>query len=299
MLKWFKKNIKESYFSNVFYELEESEEMHRILKQSRIDKQAAESLYGAMKVVYKNGVATKIVNIEEGEIEEEEIEDVRFTNKPISYRDYPVLKYRVLLASEKGLHQLGGTPPDSFKMPVNNTSTPYIYLGKLDCLNDELLGWTKLNVAHLVCPIFGDFELIYLDYSNPLQPKLVDNNTRDKIISNFEKLNADNQILFKELKVKASTPSLEKLINDKVLGNIGAPEWLQHELIPKCPKSGNYMKFLIQLNSTNLVELESSDVDKDEKYIEHLESFDFWGGGTLIVFYEPESKIMAYYIQNT
>lgn len=59
------------------------------------------------------------------------------------------------------------------------------------------------------------------------------------------------------------------------------------------------MKFLIQLNSTNLVELESSDVDKDEKYIEHLESFDFWGGGTLIVFYEPESKIMAYYIQNT
>ncbi|MEZ5049608.1 MAG: hypothetical protein R2766_08160 [Saprospiraceae bacterium] len=85
-----------------------------------------------------------------------------------------------------------------------------------------------------------------------------------------------------------------------MLGNTGAPTWIQHELIPKCPKTGKSMKFLVMLETNNLVELESSNVEINDKSMKtYIESFNFWCDGALFIFYQPESKTMAYFIQNT
>lgn len=298
MLKMFKKDKKESFFSNVIFDMEESEEMHEILSQSRIDISTAENMEGAMKVIYKNNNAHEMIWIEEGDYLD--VENVRYKNKPISFRDYPINKYRTLIPQKDGIHQLGGFTPENFKMPQNITSTPNIYLGRLNCEMEESLKWSKLNQAHLVCPIHADFETIYLDYSNPLEPKLLSSENKESISSAYDDLTPNDEIVFKELKVGTTELLIDLIYEDQVLGNIGAPTWIQHELIPKCPKTGKHMKFLIMLETNMVVELETSNVNiNDESMRGYIESFNFWCDGALFIFYEPDSKIMAYFIQNT
>ena len=298
MLKIFKRDKKESYFSNVIFDMEESEEMHEILSQSRIDRLTAENIEGAMKVIYRNNIAYEMIWIEEGDYLE--VEKVRLKNKSISYRDYSLNEYRTLIPQEDGIHQLGGFIPKNFEMPQNITSTPYIYLGRLNCEEEKSLNWCSLNQAHLICPIYSDFEIIYLDYSNPMKPKLLNDENSDSISSVYEDLKPSDKIIFKELKVGTTELTLDLIYEDQVLGNTGAPTWIQHELIPKCPKTGKSMKFLVMLETNNLVELESSNVEINDKSMKtYIESFNFWCDGALFIFYQPESKTMAYFIQNT
>ena len=61
-----KKLVQESYFSIIQYDLEDSEEMHQVLSQSRISKRNAENCESTMKLIYENGEAVKLVEIEEG-----------------------------------------------------------------------------------------------------------------------------------------------------------------------------------------------------------------------------------------
>jgi len=292
------KTTKEAFFSIIKYELEESDDTHEILAQSRIDKETAENMEGAMKIIYKNDKAHKIIEIEEGEYIDEE--EVRYQQEKLNYRNYPINNYQALVHKPNGIHQLGGRPPQEFKMPDNITTTPNIYLGKLNCKLDDSLKWTNLDEAHLVCPIHSDFELLYYDYSSPLSPVLI-SETKDGLIgSAYDDLKASDQIIFNSLKVGTTKLSLDLIEENEFLGNTGAPAWIQQELIPKCPKSGNSMKFLAMLDTNTTIEIETSDVDIiDESMRGYFESYNFWCDGALFIFYEPESKIMAYFIQNT
>ena len=58
------------------------------------------------------------------------------------------------------------------------------------------------------------------------------------------------------------------------------------------------MKFVIQINGG--LEAEKTNVNpKDEFYRHYYENMNFWGDGDLYFFYEPESKVGCYFIQNT
>ncbi|WP_235299818.1 hypothetical protein [Portibacter marinus] len=140
MLSLFKNKKQSSFFSSYDLDLEEGETTHEILAQTRVDKRTAELLEGAMKIEYKNDIASKVHWIEEGDYIEED--EPRFETVPISYRDYPINTYKVLISNKQGKHRLGGEIPTEFNLPLNNTQTPHIYLGKLDCVGERSLTWT-------------------------------------------------------------------------------------------------------------------------------------------------------------
>jgi len=298
MLNLFKRKLKESYFSSFIFEIEDSEEMHQILAQTRIDKPTAENMHGAMKVIYKNEVADELILIEEGDYVD--TEKVRYKNKPISYRDYSINVHKNLIEDKNGIHQLGGSPSEGFRMPDYNTGTPYIYLGKLNSTEELSLAWCKMDWIHLVCPIYAAIEIIYFDYTKPSEPKLLVPDHVDKMPKEHKAFNAKDKVIFYALAASFKKPNVSQYDEKLVLGNIGAPTWIQEELIPKCPRSGKAMKFLLSIETTTSVKLASStlDINNEHAKLFYDETLNF-GDGALYIFYEPDSKIMAYYIQNT
>jgi hypothetical protein len=291
-------NKEVSYFSNVIWDLNESEEMHLILAQSKIDKKTAESLEGAMKVVYKNGVAKEIIYIEEGEYEEPD--EVRFQTEPIKFVDYPENIYKTIIIDPDGKQIIGGEIPNDFEIPKSKCKAPFIYLGSLNSQIEESLRWIELNLFHLICPIHADMEIIYIDYTNPNKPEIINLEEVNKLSTPFDDLNSDDKITFKATNCSFKKMKLDHIYESQIVGNIGSPLWVQNELIPRCPKTSKPMKFLVSLESNTFIETSNSTVKISDKSMErYINSFNFWGDGVLFVFYSPESKIAAYYIQNT
>lgn len=282
-----------AYFSEIQYDLDEGETLHSILSQTRIDKRTAETMEGAMKIVYEKGVARKMFSIEDGDYMEE---NIRVKEKPISFRDYPVNDYRILLPSKDGIHQLGGRAPEGFIIPSGATNSPYVYLGYLNN-QEKTLKWLPINKLHLICPIYGGFDVIYLDYSDPNVPRVLS----EEGVQGYEA--PEHKITKKSIIEFEATPmSLFKLKEDFIgseYGNTGAPIWVQQNFIPKCPVSGNEMKFLLKLDPPHTIKVSNSDVDfRHENNPEYTEALNF-GNGVLYIFIEPMYKTVAYFIQYT
>ena len=296
---WFLKKKKEvAYYSNYILDLEESEEMHLVLAQSKIDRRSAENMYSAIKLIYEDGLAKEIIPIEEGEYEEKE--KVRYSTKPISHVNYPINVYKTMVLDPFGHHRIGGQCPADFKIPESKCQAPFVYLGYLDCQVEESLDWTRMGQFHMIFPLHTNLDVLYLDYSNPQKPLIHNADEIDQQITHFKGMNSEDKIIFKENSVSMEDISLDRVVQDEILGKIGAPDWIQHELIPRCPKTGKPMKFLVMLESSKLIELKSSTVQlENETYIPYVSSFEFGSWGALYIFIEPESKMVAAYIQNT
>lgn len=291
-------NKEVSYYSNVIWDLNESEEMHLILAQSKIDKKTAESLEGAMKVVYKNGVAKEIIWIEEGEYEEPD--EVRFQTEPIKFVDYPENIYKTIISDSNGYQVLGGETPNDFNVPLSECQAPFIYLGKIDCQLEESLHWTGFSILHLVCPILADMNVLYLDYTNPNEPKIINFNEVNRFTTPYEDLSNTDKITIKDTKVSFKKMKLDYIYDGSIIGNIGSPSWLQNELIPRCPETKKPMKFLISIETNKLGEMRASNIKVDNRSDEsYVNLFNLYGCGTLFVFFSPESKTLAYFMQNT
>jgi len=299
IIKKIKMSNKEiSYYSNVIWDLNESEEMHLILAQSKIDKKTAESLEGAMKVVYKNGVAKEIIWIEEGEYEEPD--EVRFQTEPIKFVDYPENIYKTMIIDPDGKQVIGGEIPNDFEMPDSKCNAPFIYLGSINCQIEESLWWTELKNFHLICPIHADMEIIYIDYTNPTRPEIINHEEVNNLSKPYDDLNSEDKIIFKPTNFSFKKMKLDHIYESDIIGNLGSPTWVQNELIPRCPKTSKPMKFLISLESNKFIEISTSTVKITDKSMEkYINSFNFWCDGVLFVFYSPESKTAAYFIQNT
>ena len=83
-------------------------------------------------------------------------------------------------------------------------------------------------------------------------------------------------------------------------GISGIPFWIQHPDIPKCPKTGNLMRFVCQINTLDSVKVNQSNLISKESYFpQYTKDLRFWGSGTLYVFMEPESKVVGLIIQDT
>lgn len=293
---FFKKSQEVSYFIGLEYDMTDSESLHKILSETRIDKSTAENLESAMKLVYKNGILSEMYSIEEGQYTDEEI---GFTDKILTYRDYPIRKFMTLAFDENGMHQIGGSPPQDFQFPENNTITPYVYLGYLHN-RDEVLEWLPIEYLHLVCPIYSDLGVIFLDYSSPNAPLLIKSESQNIIGTAYEGLTPENTVEFGAYKASFREYTKEISFNSDNLGFVGVPYFVQQSYIPICPISGREMKFLIQLESNDKVKLAKTDIYlKTESFRKYFEKLDFWGAGTLYIFIQPETKVVAFYIQNT
>ncbi len=60
------------------------------------------------------------------------------------------------------------------------------------------------------------------------------------------------------------------------------------------------MRFVMQLSSSDVVKTKRTNVKvTDEWYQQYFETMNSWGDGDLYIFYNPESKVACFNIQNT
>lgn len=190
----------------------------------------------------------------------------------------------------KGWHRLGGEVPSQFIMPVEAQQIAFQYLGYLRP-QTGVLDWLP-NDLHLICPTYTNFERLYLDYSNPLSPKVINSTEilQAEVISTALKPNA--RLVYETVGfdfVKGTKQSFQ-------YDSAGLPYWAQSREPVYCPISGNLMRFVCQLKGEILVEyLEGL----DEPVVDYsdYETMNFWGDGVLYVYFEPSTQVACLFIQ--
>ncbi|MDI9871896.1 hypothetical protein [Flectobacillus roseus] len=212
--------------------------------------------------------------------------------KGFSYPDYQPNNLLQIVETQEGLHQLGGEVPSEFKLPESNSSVPFQYFGFISN-EDANFNWLPFHV-HLICPIYLNIEKVFLDYTFPYHPTIINKLEIESAETVYEEnIGKDSEIVFEEVKY-----NFHESLKWSQYGHAGVPIWKQFPKIPVCPKSGKLMKLLCQLDGT--LKVKRSNIapndDWDEQYFEEL---DFSEVGSLYIFFEPSSQIACYLIQNS
>jgi hypothetical protein len=201
--------------------------------------------------------------------------------------------------NKDGKHQLGGDVPDDFKIPQNQFKSNFQYIGFINN-TDEIYSWLPFKL-HLICPIYLDFDSVYLDYENPNAPKIIYPNNTAEVGTAYRTLDENSRIIFEPNKISIREFSGVTEENEfDVIGVAGKANWTQNENIPVCPKNNKKMKFVCQLTSWSETKTKYTNVIAEDDYEQDLFSkMNFWGDGDLYIFIQPESKTVCYFIQNS
>jgi hypothetical protein len=269
------------------------EQCQRFMETQCTNKSTLDALPSGIELVFEEDQLVGVYEYEEGEmmggkeLKEEEI--------GMPYEYYEPKSFFQFEKDENGPHQLGGEKPNDFQFPENNCEVPFQYIG---FINDEDLNFSFLPFTlHLVCPIFLEIDKVFLDYSNPNFPVLLNREEVERAENSFpEDLNASSEIIYHALRMRAEESV--SFYDDDGIGAAGVPVWIQYPMFPTCPKSGRLMRFVCQL--TNGVSAKSSNVvPHNEHYRRYFEKLNFCSDGDLFVFFEPESKVACYFMQHT
>lgn len=274
--------------------LNDSDECKRIMQTQVVTEADAVGIGTYIELTYDdNDVLAETVVYMDNEIEENEhINHNLLQHKPIGKFKYRELAPNVLyklLEDANGVHHLGGEVPAGFTMPEAKLAVPFQYLGRLN--NTDAFAWLPFPL-HLVCPIYLNFDKLFLDYSNPQHPVLINREEMEDAGTSYDDdLNTESEIVFAEKRFHTAPSDW--------YGIAGVPKWIQYAEIPICPKNGKPMRFVCQLDGNGVKASRSNVTPHDEWYRRYYEELNFWGDGELYVFFEPESKTACYFIQNT
>ncbi|MFT5582331.1 MAG: hypothetical protein ACI9G9_001596 [Psychromonas sp.] len=197
---------------------------------------------------------------------------------------------------EEGLHSIGGEMPSRFVVPENHFNADFQYLG---CISkkDKNYAWLPFDL-HLICPIYVDFDFVFLDYANPNSPSIIYPCNTDEILSPILELHDDSEIIYKAHKMSTSPIKNITEENHGDLIAVGGQTLIANYIeIPTCPKSHQEMMFVCQILSSGKIITDKTNVvcEKPEEQ-ELLSTMNFCGDGSLYVFIEPESKTVCYFI---
>ncbi len=253
------------------------------------NKETVETLYSGIELVFENNKLIRAYDYQEGNRKDRELKPDEIG---LEYKEFEENQILQLVEDPNGLHQLGGEIPDDFQLPENNCVVPFQYLGFINN-QDKNLSWLKFKV-NMTCPIFLNIGNVFLDYSNPNKPTIINKEEVENSDTSYEDdLNQNSEIIFNDLKF-----SFVEKEEFSGTGHSGLPNWIQYPDIPMCPKSGKRMKFLCQINGG--VNAKRTNVaPHKESWRHYYEELNFWGDGDLFVFFEPTSKVACYFIQNT
>jgi hypothetical protein len=89
--------------------------------------------------------------------------------------------------------------------------------------------------------------------------------------------------------------AIEEVVNGSdPIHQCGVPLWHQYPELPKCPKTGELMKFVCSVSSTRRINIMKKGIIGSRK----TEGFLMFGDmGTLYIFFHPKSKIAYLTIQ--
>jgi hypothetical protein len=219
----------------------------------------------------------KIIN---GYRHRQDSKELEWENIDLPIDDWEDHQVFLLEKDPQGVHQIGGSMPEGLTLPTHSELTsPFQYIGTLDG-RDPFLEWLNMEKLHIVFPIYDVSDGVYLDYSNPLQPKIVGPSTF------YGGADVEHQIEFSQVNFRATRElDVIKYKNgDALLG--GVPLWFQFPHVPKCPVTNKPMRFICSIGShTN---------SKVVKGVEHVRNnhLIFGDMSHLMLFYSTESKIL-------
>ena len=202
-----------------------------------------------------------------------------------------------LIRNPDGVSYLGGDIPEGFNIPENKCPGSFQYLGYL---NNQDRGFRFLDFGiHLICPIYMNIDKVWLDYSDAMNPRIINSDEINSIDTEYDDLNENSIISFE--KTPFLTTPIKKDTNCR-LGRTGKPDWIQHNDVPVSPITNKKMRFLCQLEYQyqEPIKTNYTNVKPENKhYKEYFDEMNFWGSGDLYVFFETKSKTACYFIQNT
>ncbi len=273
------------YFAGDQFELGNPDSMNRFVRTQAIDVESFRYLNGIATTMemreveadifdfyrHQQGEATKIVG------------GLRITNIK-----WPVRRIFFMRRDPKGLHRLGGIPPQGLIFPTHEAmETTFQFLGLLDG-NDPFFSWMGLAQVPLLFPLYEYNEGIFLDFTDPLRPVIIN---PDTFSDDWLEINESGweEVLFDEVRFSVGGPYRQ----DVPIG--GVPLWHQQPSIPVCPRSALVMRFVCAIPSIRDVTVMKGHEGENLPFAdEHL---CFADEGTLYVFYQQASKIMHVQIQ--
>lgn len=285
---------KRLYLSGWEVKFDGSEDCMNFIKTQAVSKEDAMTQYSALELIFQNGKLAKIIEYEEGEeMGEREVEP---GEDKFKYVEVAPNKLYQLEVGEGGYSYLGGEIPMGITTPKFDFVAPIQYLGMLSP-DDKAFEWLPYDL-HLMCPIYLNIDNFYMDYSNPNMPNAFDIDALEQRDNSYEKdLKFDSEIVFEKTPIRLTKVNVESAN----VGSTGAPNWIQYPDIPKCPKSGKLMKFVCQLTSEyhDIPVIRTNVKAHSESFQHYFDHLNFWIDGDLFIFFEPESKVACYLIQNT
>lgn len=271
-----------------------SEDCMNFIKTQAVSKQTAMKQYSALELIFRKGKLVEIMEYEEGEeVGERELKP---KESDFKYVEVTPNEFYALEIGDGGHSYLGGEIPLGITTPKFEFVAPIQYLGMLSP-DDKAFAWLPYEL-HLMCPIYLNIGEFFMDYSNPIMPNVHDVETLKKTDNSYEEeLKFDSEIVFE--KTPFRTPFATEPFGK--MGTAGVPHWIQYPDIPTCPKSGKLMRFVCQLSSENhdLPVTRTNIKARSDSFQRYFENMNFWIDGDLFIFFEPESQMACYLIQNT
>ncbi|GAB5564142.1 MAG: hypothetical protein Wins2KO_12050 [Winogradskyella sp.] len=292
-----------SFFSSLFGQTEEhiylagwevefngDEQCQKFLKTQVVDKKTANNVWASIDLVFKNGKLVKAYDNEEGKRTVRELNEKEIGLEFQTLKPNQIFRFVEVDTSKS---YLGGDIPDEFKMPDLELKAPFQYLGKLSN-TEEAFNWLPSDI-HLIAPLYLDIDKVFVDYSDPLHPKILNKEELEDTESSYDEIKPNSELIYEKVFI-----TMEKTFDFDNMAFSGVPNWIQNPEIPTCPKSKKTMKFLCQLTDALNVKTKTTSISpKDDWSKLYYERMNFWGDGDLYIFFEPESKVACFFIQHT
>jgi hypothetical protein len=280
------------YIAGWEIDFDNPDELKKILLTQGIDKNGFEffkSVQTATEIFINNNSIVKVKKYSDSATESEKVK----ARLPLT--DWIDRELFFFAKDQNGKNKIGGDCPPDFKLPNHEKlKTPFVFIGTIDT-TDNRFDWINLPRLDIAYPIYECNFGVFLDYSNPYKPEIINPDTFDD--SWFEdSIKGIEKVKFKEqkysVKTQIDTNDYENNQDNNLL--CGVPLWLQSPDIPICPKTGEVMRFVCTINSDSSIDI------KDKNGIENLPFGDyliFGDHGNLFVFFHPDSKVMYLNIQ--
>ncbi|GAB3924759.1 hypothetical protein [Mucilaginibacter myungsuensis] len=290
--------VKVQYFAEAEVALDGSEECNASLRTLCVEQAVAKTTELYLELTFKDNLlhSGRVIN-EEEEITEGDLWEYINIPGAIGKLSYLPLEPNLVYGfstDRNGLHQFGGKAPDDLVVPNGQSAVSFQYLGFLSN-SDKAFSWLPFTI-HLVCPLYLNFELLYLDHSDPFHPVVINTEELARWDTSYNELDADSYIEYDVLRFSTK----RKGLTEGGIGHTGIPVWIQNRVIPRCPKTNRTMRFLCQIgNEIDLPVVKSNVIINSDINRILFEKMNFWGDGDLYIFFEPEAKTVCYYIQHT
>lgn len=290
-LEELKEGKKKQYLAGREFSVRSKEKYLNFIETHITDKETAENFFSHSILSYnENGYLEHI----ESKNQDGDIRKVPIGENKIEYKNLRINKLYDFQLNENGQNWLGGKAPTNFLIPNNTCPSSFQYLGKLSA-NNKAFKWLPFDI-NLICPIFLNFNKIWLDYSEPNAPKILNLEEVNSLSKFYDDIKPNSFIEYEQVKFD-TIPVIKTGLE---IGFTGIPSWIQFSDIPKCPKTHKTMRFLCQLQDSQIIKTKRTNIEPvDDWYNRYFEKMTFWGDGELFVFFEPESLIACYMIQNS